>query len=69
MHAFHGGLEEMRFFGLSWRQYQQIVFDKLLIEAIKERYDIEVVFIVRSVPTLYKGGGNYSEVAIPVYPA
>ena len=30
----------------------EIVFDKLLIETIKERYDIDVVFIVRSVPTL-----------------
>ena len=30
----------------------EIVFDKLLIEAIKERYDTDVVFIVRSVPTL-----------------
>lgn len=30
----------------------EIVFDKLLIEVIKERYDMDVVFIVRSVPTL-----------------
>jgi len=30
----------------------EIVFDKLLIETIRERYDIEVVFIVRSVATL-----------------
>lgn len=30
----------------------EIVFDKLLIETIKERHDIDVVFIVRSVPTL-----------------
>jgi len=30
----------------------EIVFDKLLIETIKERYDIDVVFIVRSVATL-----------------
>ena len=30
----------------------EIVFDKLLLEVIKERYDMDVVFIVRSVPTL-----------------
>lgn len=30
----------------------EIVFDKLLIEVIQEKYDIDVVFIVRSVPTL-----------------
>ena len=30
----------------------EIVFDKLLIETIKERHDIEAVYIVRSMPTL-----------------
>jgi len=30
----------------------EIVFDKLLIEIIQEKYDMDVVFIVRSVPTL-----------------
>lgn len=30
----------------------EIVFDKLLIETIKKRYNMDVVFIVRSVPTL-----------------
>jgi uncharacterized protein with ATP-grasp and redox domains len=30
----------------------EIVFDKLLIEAIKELYSAEIVFVVRSVPTL-----------------
>jgi len=30
----------------------EIIFDRLLIEAIKDRYDMDVVFIVRSVPTL-----------------
>ena len=30
----------------------EIVFDKLLIELIKKRYNVDVVFIVRSVPTL-----------------
>lgn len=30
----------------------EIVFDKLLLETIKQRFDIDVVFIVRSVPTL-----------------
>ena len=30
----------------------EIVFDKLLIETIKKRHDIDVVFIVRNMPTL-----------------
>lgn len=30
----------------------EIVFDKLLIETIKKTYEIEVVFVVRSIPTL-----------------
>jgi damage-control phosphatase, subfamily I len=30
----------------------EIVYDKLLIETIKSHYNIEVVFVVRSVPTL-----------------
>ena len=30
----------------------EIVFDKLLMETIRERYDIDIVFIVRSMPTL-----------------
>ncbi|MGO9567183.1 MAG: damage-control phosphatase ARMT1 family protein [Desulfomonilaceae bacterium] len=30
----------------------EIVFDKLLIETIKGHYDIEIVFVVRSIPTL-----------------
>ncbi len=30
----------------------EIVYDKLLIETIKSHYDTEVVFVVRSVPTL-----------------
>ena len=30
----------------------EIVFDKLLIEVIQEKYDMDVVFVVRSVPTL-----------------
>ena len=30
----------------------EIVYDKLLIETIKSHYDAEVVFVVRSVPTL-----------------
>lgn len=30
----------------------EIVYDKLLIETIKRHYEIEVVFVVRSVPTL-----------------
>jgi damage-control phosphatase, subfamily I len=30
----------------------EIVYDKLLIETIKSNYDTEVVFVVRSVPTL-----------------
>ena len=30
----------------------EIVFDKLLIETIKTRYDVDVVFVVRNAPTL-----------------
>jgi len=30
----------------------EIVFDKLLIETIKARYEIDVAFVVRSIPTL-----------------
>lgn len=30
----------------------EVVFDKLLIETIKELHSVEIVFVVRSVPTL-----------------
>jgi damage-control phosphatase, subfamily I len=33
----------------------EMVFDKLLIETIKGRYDVEVIFVVRSIPTLNDG--------------
>lgn len=38
----------------------EIVLDKLLIETIRQRYDLDVVFVVRSIPTLNDATMNES---------
>ncbi|MBC8419732.1 MAG: DUF89 family protein [Desulfobacteraceae bacterium] len=49
---FRENLEECRSLVYLGDNAGEIVFDRLLIELIKEQYDVDVVFIVRSVPTL-----------------